>query len=319
MSNKLLITFGCSWTYGTGVGYNPGMSKTEFKDIAWDDNLADSLSFRGIISKKLDYTNKNFSVGSSSNQKQFRLAKEYFSSNEFDKDRNRYDSIVVLWGITSIYRDELHSNLDNKTVNFMYSNKETMLNSTEKKVHDQYVKYFFNDNDEIRKIALDILFWDKFFYKNNVTNYWFDTFNHLDYSVPVLLASEHKKNYYKCAGEDWPQWEDLVNRNIENVDPKVLNEIYDSEKFDWAKLFLDFPGFNNFIDFKKRNRDMASYLARLNGLENSSKQIHMSIWKADTDCIKFLADIGLVNPHTFHPTQLGHQQIADYLIEKIKD
>ena len=44
----------------------------------------------------------------------------------------------------------------------------------------------------------------------------------------------------------------------------------------------------------------------------------MSSWKADTDCIKFLGDIGLVNPHSFHPTQLAHQQIADYLIGKLK-
>ena len=43
----------------------------------------------------------------------------------------------------------------------------------------------------------------------------------------------------------------------------------------------------------------------------------MSNWEADTDCIKFLADVGIVNPVSFHPTQLGHQQLADYFIEKI--
>ena len=35
--------------------------------------------------------------------------------------------------------------------------------------------------------------------------------------------------------------------------------------------------------------------------------------------IDFLANTGIVNPHSFHPTQLGHQQLADYLITKIND
>jgi hypothetical protein len=86
-----------------------------------------------------------------------------------------------------------------------------------------------------------------------------------------------------------------------------------------AIVLVDFPGFNNFIDLKNKNRDLASYLARQNGLDNFNKQIHTSNWKADTDCIKFLAKVGIVNPYSFHPTQRGHQQLADYFIEKIKD
>ena len=317
MPSKLLITFGCSWTYGIGVCYYPGISSAEWEKNFRDKDFADTLSFRGIISKKLNFTNKNFSAGASSNQMQFRLAKEYFSSNEFERDKEYYNEVIVLWGITSIYRDELYSNTTDKTVNFLYSNKENMLNASEKKAHDQYFKHFFNDNDEIRKIALDILFWDKFFYKNNVTNYWFDTFNHLNYTIPT--TSNPKKYYDECSGPEWPQWEDLVNQSTEHIKKEIINEIYDAERFDWAKLLVYFPGYKNFIDFNKKNRDLASYLALHNGFDNLSNQIHMSSWKADTDCIKFLANTGLVNPHSFHPTQLAHKQIADYLIEKIKD
>ena len=161
------------------------------------------------------------------------------------------------------------------------------------------------------------MFWDKFFSQNNVTNYWFDTFNHLDYPIPSLELPNFEKSYNECAGPDWPTWEDLIKQNIHNVDPEILNEIYDVERYDWAKRLVGFPAFNNFIDFNNENRDIASYLARHNGLENLSKQIHTSGWKADTDCIKFLAEVGIVNPITFHPTQRGHQQLADYFIEKI--
>ena len=189
MPKKLLITFGCSWTYGVGVGYSPGM--TVAKNNFHDKDLADNLSFRGIVAKKLGYTNKNFSLGGSSNQQQFRLAKEYFSSNAFDRDRLYYNEIVVLWGITSIYRNELYSNLIDQTINFMYSDVGSLHN----KGLEQYLKYFFNDDNEIRNIALDILFWDKFFSKNGVTNYWFDTFNHNDYPIPILELTYFEKSY----------------------------------------------------------------------------------------------------------------------------
>ena len=311
MTKKLLITFGCSWTYGVGAGYQPGMSMSDLRDIAWDNSIANTVSFRGIISKKLNYTNKNFSAGGSSNQKQFRLAKEYFSSKEFDRDREYYDEIVLLWGITSIYRDELYSNLTDENINFTHHDNNRRRN----KSLDLYLKYFFNDDNEIRKIALDVLFWDKFFSKNIITNYWFDTFNHNDYPIPGL--ENFKKKYNECSGLDWPQWDDLITQNINHVDPKIINEIYDTERWEWARILTDFPGFNNFIDFTNKNRDIASYLARHNGLENLSKQIHTSVWEADTDCIKFLADVGIVNPFSFHPTQRGHQQLADYFIEKM--
>ena len=313
MPGKLLITFGCSWTYGVGVSYHPGMSESDIQKNFWDNDIANTLSFRGIVSKKLNYTNKNFSAGGSSNQMQFRLAKEYFGSNEFDRDSEYYSEIVVLWGITSIYRDELYSNLEDRTINFMYSQKDALHVSSRK----QYVKYFFNDNAEIRKIALDILFWDKFFSKNNVTNYWFDTFNHNDYPIPSLELTSFEKSYNQCAGTDWPTWNDLIKQHIHHVDPKILNEIYDIERFVWAKILVDFPGFTNFIDFATENRDLASYLALHNGLDNLVSQTHMSNWEPDTISIKFLADIGIVNPISFHPTQRGHQQLADYFIEKI--
>ena len=36
MHKKLLITFGCSWTAGDGVGYQPGMTDDEYNTISSD-------------------------------------------------------------------------------------------------------------------------------------------------------------------------------------------------------------------------------------------------------------------------------------------
>ena len=189
MSKKLLITFGCSWTYGVGVGYTHGMNIEQYKAIAWDDNVANRDSFRGILSKKYGYKNKNFSYGGSSNQKQFRLAKEYFGSLEFLNDIKYYDRIIVLWGITSIYRNELFNTLSGTYENFFYHTDIS-------KFHRAYFKNVFDEKNTLNELVTEILLWNNFFRANNIENYWFDTFNHHDYNfLPTYEEIHNSKNF----------------------------------------------------------------------------------------------------------------------------
>lgn len=67
----LLVTLGCSWTRGVGVAYEKGNNKEEYKEKYDDDILCDELSFRGVLAKKWDCTNLNFSSMGSSNDRQF--------------------------------------------------------------------------------------------------------------------------------------------------------------------------------------------------------------------------------------------------------
>ena len=71
-----LVTFGCSWTYGIGSAYVDGIPQEQYHKIKKDD----TNSFRKILCERHNFSNVNFSVGGSSNQKQFRLATEYFLS-----------------------------------------------------------------------------------------------------------------------------------------------------------------------------------------------------------------------------------------------
>ena len=190
MSDNLLITFGCSWTYGVGVGYTHDMNKEQYREIAWDNDLANRDSFRGILSKKHNYKNKNFSYGGSSNQKQFRLAKEYFGSLEFLENIKYYDRIIVLWGITSIYRNELFDTLSNTYKNFFY-NRDNI-----SKFQREYFKNVFDEENALDELVTEILFWNNFFHANNIENYWFDTFNHHNYAFlprKSLLFAKTKK------------------------------------------------------------------------------------------------------------------------------
>lgn len=316
MTKKLLITFGCSWTYGVGIGYSQGMSESDFRQIAQDKELADRLSFRGLLCKQFDLYNKNFSIGGSSNQKQFRFAKQYFCSNEFTTDTQLYDQIIVLWGITSLYRNELYSNTNDTLINFFYNNNI----GPDKKFINQYFKHVFNETNELRELSLEILFWDNFFRGHNVKNYWFDTFNHHDYFYPFdpMDYESRKQNYKECAGEEWPLWGDFLYNNLDGISSEIHKEIHNTNRFHWADSNQLFPYFPHILDLDKQPRDIASYLAVRNGSDTPDKKTHQSDWKVDADRIKYLKDIGLVNPISLHPTKIAHEQIAEYFSDKIE-
>ena len=38
-SKNILITLGCSWTFGVGAGYEPGMRRRDFDKISYDPNI----------------------------------------------------------------------------------------------------------------------------------------------------------------------------------------------------------------------------------------------------------------------------------------
>lgn len=251
--NQLLITLGCSWMYGVGVGYTPGMIDNEYYDIAWQESVCNQLSFRGLLSKKYNLINKNFSQPGASNQWQFRLAKEYFTSTEFKQAEKNFDKIIVLWGITSTARNELYYISEQKLVSFFYKS-----DTPESKT---MVKYFYDHDNEVTQLTTEMLFWDDYFANKNISNLWFDTFNH------------HEYNH---------------------------------------------PGLKNLIFAEENPRDLLSKLAINNGLVNPDNQYHGSEWKIDSNRIKHLSNLKLLNPYSHHPTLDGHQQMADLLAPHIE-
>ena len=179
---SLLITFGCSWTFGVGLGYQPGMTIEQYKSISQDKNLADKLSYRSILSKDLDLDNLSFAEGGSSNQKQFRLAKTFFPTAEF----NNYSNVIVLWGITATLSNELFLSEQNELVSFKYHQKKFG------PVIDTLFKWSYNHDHEVSRLATEMLFWNDYFKSKNIKNLWIDMFNHHNYptSIPNLVGDD---------------------------------------------------------------------------------------------------------------------------------
>ena len=202
---KLLLSFGDSWVYGVGVNYQKNMTKKEYMEHRWKTELCDSLSFRSVIASYMKRTNLNFSSGGSSNQRQFRLAEEFFLSkpNSWFQEND----IIVLWGITSIYRNEFFN---------IGKNEYENLNLESCPFGLMILKKYFNDEDEVKKLSGKMKLFNSFFKEKKIKNYWFSIFNEHSYHYDVdnllfdgknllsLLINNFEKNdfYHKSTWQD---------------------------------------------------------------------------------------------------------------------
>jgi|694.fasta_scaffold98193_2 hypothetical protein len=177
MNKNLLITFGCSWTYGVGVGYQIEQSTAVYNSIAWNSDICGTKSFRGVLSKNFALDNKNFAHGGSSNQAQFNYAKRYFSKIDFKCDQETYDKIIVLHAITSTARNVF---FDLDTMSVLHC-KYNMPN----KFSEFMVKHSYDHNHEVQQLEVEMNFWNVFYKSMGVKNIWVDTFNHHLYHQPI--------------------------------------------------------------------------------------------------------------------------------------
>ena len=263
-----LITFGCSWTKGVGVGYEIGMSKKDYNNISNIKEICDKYAFRTILSERWSCNNINYANMGSSNQRQFRHALEHFKSKPQRKT-------IVLWFITSIFRHEVWNNIriGKKGVdkgkgysNILYGHAYNLLKPLAweqdvmwkyRKVNvNHHLKYHFDKDNEIKILCDQMDHWNLFFDQLGIENYWIDTFNHHNYPY---------------------------------VNSRML--------------------FNH-----KPRRDLLSMLVQ----DNYEDTYHQSQYSSgDSKRISEALKLGLVNPHSFHPTKESHIKLADFLDKEL--
>jgi len=202
----MLVTFGDSWVYGVGAGYsseNPVTEKVYKEKRVSEEYL--NCSFRILLAKKLGIKNTNFSSQGSSNQKQFRLASEYFL-----RDKNVIKNSIVLWGITSVYRNEFFDTIKNNYDNFLVPaiNRDLVLSEI------LSVRYMSKEV-EIEKLYYNMELFNHYFKSVGIKNYWYNIFNDHEYpnklsnilfkgnSLLSVFTGDYKKNsqYHKSIWE----------------------------------------------------------------------------------------------------------------------
>mgnify|MGYP001808637555 FL=1 len=203
-----LVSLGCSWTKGSGSGYEFGMSLEQYHAIIKDRDICDKYAFRTHIAKHLGAENVNLARMGSSNQRQFRLATQYFSEK-------RDPDTIVLWGITSTARHDIYSIEKKEYVNLLYGNNFAHDKNMEKAGVDTkaYVKNNYDHENEIKQLEYNMKHWNIFFESLGIKNYWFDTFNHHNYSIkiPNMLFEDRPKrdlmtllcNHYGLDSDEW--------------------------------------------------------------------------------------------------------------------
>ena len=202
----MLVTFGDSWVYGVGAGYsseNPVTEKVYKEKRVSEEYL--NCSFRILLAKKLGIKNTNFSSQGSSNQRQFRLASEYFL-----RDKNVIKNSIVLWGITSVYRNEFFDTIKNNYDNFLVPaiNRDLVLSEI------LSVRYMSKEV-EIEKLYYNMELFNYYFKSVGIKNYWYNIFNDHEYpnklnnilfkgnSLLSVFTGDYKKNsqYHKSIWE----------------------------------------------------------------------------------------------------------------------
>ena len=248
--SRLLVTFGCSWTFGVGVQYQPGMSKKQYTAIVHREDNA-GLTFRRRLATDYQCAEYNHAVMGSSNQQQFRLAKEFFSPDQVEKLKKQWSAVTVLWGITSTARTE-YFDASSNLFKPIYSGDSISPAKS-------WIANYDHDH-EVQQLSVAIKYWDQYFHNHGIQNFWFDTFNHHFYQVDIL---------------------------------------------------------KNFIYNNKRPRDLLSQMLIQQGHDIPDSNYHLSDWSLDTGRLDALVDLQLINPISFHPTQLGHEVLYKMLKNEI--
>ena len=229
-----LVTFGCSWTFGVGTAWEPGMTQEEYQLVKKHIATADKYSFRGLLAKEFGLEHKNYSRGGSSNQRQFRHAEE-FEFKEGD---------IVLWGITSTARNEIWWDHKNYYKSYFYNHAATCneypeITKGDKSIDGDLcrmikmrVKRWYSHTEEVRRLFYRIKHYNDYFKAKGIKVLWYDTLNHHDYheNPDNMLYSNEK-------------YRDLLSRLAKLNGFDALDDKY---HFSWSRGFND-CGRINFI------------------------------------------------------------------------
>jgi len=229
----LLITLGCSWTFGEGAGCEPGMSAKEYEKIRYSSDYAWEYGWRRYVVEHFDVDHVNLGESGSSNQKQLHYAKNYFLSSKFAKDYKNHEHVIVLWGITTLRRNFMYFK-DSKMYENIFLKEEnvfqTKWNTNKDKMTKALYKYCYDDDVALREVQSDILHWNQYFrLYPKIKNFWFDIFGSKHYTVKIrnfIDIDKPKRDllYQICKNHLSGEVEKWKIEGRENYDPNFLDK-----------------------------------------------------------------------------------------------
>ena len=228
MKDTILLTFGCSWTFGEGSGYEDWMNEEQYEKIRENEEICYKNGWRKKVIEHFDIDHINFGQPGSSNDLQFRLAKHFFTSKKFQEIYKSYKNIIVLWGITSTNRYDFWCKDTNKYEKVLLNNVESdvrQFNQYKDQLGLALKKLTYNHRSRVNEVEVEIIFWNQYFKLLKIKNFWFDTFNSVRYNIKPA-------NFF---GIDKPKRDLLSVLCDKKSDQYKIKNIMKDNEFDYAK------------------------------------------------------------------------------------
>jgi hypothetical protein len=186
--SDLFLAVGCSWTRAWGA---TDTSKSPWEpDYADDEDFMLNKSYAGRLSKQLGFdTFINMAIPGSSIDLQARFMIEFLQKN-----RNLFNRIFVLWGITSHLRWELYGNVVNKPTMFQFG---TRLPPGKEKEFNWFVKHHWNENFELERFGQKIVMAHAYLKLLQVEHLFFPVFESLNQTKMNLNHIDDRNFFMK--------------------------------------------------------------------------------------------------------------------------
>jgi hypothetical protein len=189
MKPSVLIAVGCSWVAGRAIDIDPSTHDFGFDHVE-DPAVVETCSFAGLVRQQLGLDQLvMLARNGSNNDEQSRKLFDYI-----EQHHNEYSRIVVLWGITSIYRWEMYFDATQSIMPCMvggyYADKEI----------EKQVKYYFSNHwnkpTELEKLGRTIVLLSTYLTNLGIEHLFFNSFqsyNSQDFHVTL------PSTFYKAA------------------------------------------------------------------------------------------------------------------------
>jgi hypothetical protein len=190
MKPTILVTAGCSWTFGKNVVRERG--------------------FPQLLQRKFDFTKLcNLAENGSNNETQLRKLTRFV-----DENRDKYSKIFVLWGLTSIYRWEMYSSITDQVEACMagkYTTNQDLGNEIK-----YYFSHFFDKDYELAKLGEQIILLNGYLKNLGINHLIFNCFQ--SYNNKDLQINNIDEKYFYRVKE---QNNDILSLLCQTADIKI--------------------------------------------------------------------------------------------------
>ena len=311
--NFTLVTLGCSWTQGVGVGYD----ETKMWDpehgldtgkIPYNFTQQQYDNIKGI-----DYPDYNNFIKNRNNKDFFKnfVWKELLDYSKYDYDKKIHEKIAWNNSINDEYsfRGILSKYLKFKNINFSMGGS-----SNEAQFNEMY-KIFGNPKKRAQFLKGNpIVLWGitstARIFRNNESIMFNDYVDNFSNSTDDkdLYTELYLKLYYdhqKCVSTLSDKIE-LWNIIFEHYNiPIIWFDTFNTHKYP------NLP--RNFV----QGGDLLTQMVNVNKSKMSkifTKVYHRSAWRVDDPRVKEGVKLKLLNPISCHPTKTGHELISEILL-----